>query len=97
MQIQFLQDVTSMSLDGVEANIKIRCDFFVCLAFGQELQDFSFASSKQVIAVYRAFLFENAYIVLCQDAANLGLKNDLFCETACMAPIRSAAADSLSK
>jgi len=77
MQIQFLKDVTAMSLDGVGADIEGVCDFLVCLAFGQKLQDLFLTAGKQVIAIYRASLLENADIVLSQDAAHLRAKERL--------------------
>ena len=37
MQVQFLQDVAAMSLDGVGANVESCCYFLVRLPFGQKL------------------------------------------------------------
>jgi hypothetical protein len=37
MQVQFLQDVSPMSLDGVRANVESCCHFLVGLPFGQKL------------------------------------------------------------
>jgi hypothetical protein len=64
MQIQFLQDVTAMSLDGVGANVERCGHFLIRLPFSQKLQDLSLAGRKQVIAIYRAFLLENTDVVL---------------------------------
>src|ERR1700746_3926976 len=60
VQVQFLQNVSAMSLDGVGANVESCCYFFVRLPFGQELQDLSLAAGKQVIAIDRALLLQNA-------------------------------------
>ena len=70
MQVQFLQDVTAMSLDGVGANVQSCCDFLVRLPFGQKLQDLSLTARKQVIGIYGTFLLENTDIVLRQDTAH---------------------------
>src|SRR4029077_14984303 len=70
VQVQFLENMSTMSLDGVGANVASCCYFFVCLPLGQELQNLSLAAGKQVIAIDRAFLLEDADIVLSQDAAH---------------------------
>ncbi len=74
VQVQFLQNVSAMSLDGVGANVESCCYFFVRLPFGQELQDLSLAAGKQVIAIDRAFLLKNADVVFSQDAAHFRTK-----------------------
>ena len=81
MQVQFLQDVAAMGLDCVEADIK-QCGYrLVRLPFGQKLKYLALTVRKQLIAIYRTPLFENADVVL-KIRLTLGLKKDLPCETA---------------
>ena len=77
VQVQFLEDVTAMSLDRVGADVQSCCHFLVRLPFGQKLQDLSLAARKQVIAIDRASLLENADVVLSQDAAHFRAKKRL--------------------
>ena len=74
MLIQFLQDVTSLSLDGKGANVELRGYFPIRLPFNQELQDLPLTACKQVIRILHAFLIEIANIVSSQDAAYLWTK-----------------------
>src|SRR5215472_19163076 len=64
VQVQFLQNMTAMSLDCVWADIEGCCHFLVRLPFSDKLQDFSFPTRKQIIAVYCAFLLENTDVIL---------------------------------
>jgi hypothetical protein len=71
MQIQFLQDVAAMSLDGVRADVESSCYFLIRLPLGEQLQDLSLAARKQIIGIYGTFLLENTDVVLREDTAYL--------------------------
>ena len=49
MQIQFLQNVGAVRLDGVDAEIENRGRLFVGFALGEQLQDFAFAAGEQLV------------------------------------------------
>lgn len=74
VQIQFLQDVTAVGLDGIGANVERRSYFLIRFPFNQKLQDLPLAAGKQVIRVHRAFLLKIANIVFRQDMAYLRAK-----------------------
>ena len=44
VQVQFLENMTAVRLDGVGADIESCCHFLVGLPFGDKLQDFSLAT-----------------------------------------------------
>ena len=44
VQVQFLQNMTAVRLDGVGADIESCCHFLVGFPFGEKLQDFSLAT-----------------------------------------------------
>ena len=44
VQVQFLENVTAVRLDGVGADIESCCHFLVGFPFGEKLQDFSLAT-----------------------------------------------------
>src|SRR5580700_11255501 len=77
VQVQFLQDMTAMGLDGIGANVKSCCYFLICFPLGQKLKDLPLTACEQVIAIDGALLLENTNVILSQNTTHLRAKERL--------------------
>ena len=64
MQAQLLENVRTVCLDSVEAQVKRCCNVFVAFAFSHKLENLPLARGEQIVTVFLTFLFELTDIVL---------------------------------
>src|SRR6516165_5343631 len=77
VQVEFLENVAAVGLDGIGADVEDGGYFFVGLSFRDQLKNFALSNGKQVIAIHCAFLLQNAHAIFRQDSADFGAEKRL--------------------